>query len=30
MACKFGRELKEPPDILPSGGAAVLYLFNLR
>ena len=30
MACKYGRELKSPPEILPSGWAAVLYLFNLR
>jgi hypothetical protein len=30
MACKYGRELKEPPDSLPSGWAAFLYLFNLR
>jgi hypothetical protein len=30
MACKFGRELTEPPDTLPSGWAALLYLFNLR
>jgi len=30
MACQYGRELKEPPDSLPSGWAAFLYLFNLR
>jgi hypothetical protein len=30
MVCKFGRELEEPPQILPSGWAAVLYLYNLR
>jgi hypothetical protein len=29
MACKYGRELKEAPDIMPSGWAAVLYLYNL-
>ena len=30
MACKYGRELNEPPSALPSGWAAVLYLFDLR
>jgi len=30
MVCKYGRELKEPPDALPSGWAAVLYLCGLR
>ena len=30
MVCKYGRELSEPPQMLPSGWAAVLYLFNLR
>jgi len=30
MACKYGRELDEPPDSLPSGWAAVLYLYGLR
>lgn len=30
MACKYGRELKEPPEMLPSGWAAFLYLYNLR
>jgi hypothetical protein len=30
MACKYGREPKEPPDPLPNGWAAVLNLFNLR
>ncbi len=30
MVCKYGNELKEPPKILPSGWAAVLYLYNLR
>ena len=28
--CKYGRELDEPPDSLPSGWAAVLYLYGLR
>jgi hypothetical protein len=30
MVCKYGKELSEPPRLLPSGWAAVLYLFNLR
>ena len=30
MVCKYGRELNEPPDSLPSGWAAVLYLYGLR
>lgn len=30
MASKYVRELKEGPDAMPSGWAAVLYLFNLR
>jgi hypothetical protein len=30
MAVKYGRELKAPPNTLPSGWAALLYLFNLR
>ena len=30
MAVKYGRELKHPPLCMPSGWAAVLYLFNLR
>lgn len=30
MACKYGKELNEPPDSLPSGWAAVLYLYGLR
>jgi hypothetical protein len=30
MVCKYGRELKEPATVLPSGWAAVLYLYNLR
>lgn len=30
MAVKYGRELSEPPSPLPSGWAAVLYLYNIR
>ncbi len=30
MTCKYGRELETPPQTMPSGWAAVLYLFNLR
>lgn len=30
MVCKYGKELSEPPDSLPSGWAAVLYLYGLR
>jgi len=30
MVCKYGRQLTEPPDSLPSGWAAVLYLYGLR
>ena len=30
MACKYGKELESPPACLPSGWAAVLYLYNLR
>jgi len=30
MAVKYGKELKQPPTRMPSGWAAVLYLFNLR
>ena len=30
MVCKYGRELDQPPDEMPSGWAAVLYLYNLR
>ena len=30
MAVKYGKELDHAPDSLPSGWAAVLYLFNLR
>lgn len=30
MAVKYGRELEAPPQTLPSGWAAVLYLYGLR
>jgi hypothetical protein len=30
MICKYGRELEAPPNSLPSGWAAVLYLYRLR
>jgi hypothetical protein len=30
MACKYGKELDEPPNPMPSGWAALLYLYNLR
>ena len=30
MVCKYGREFDEPPNAMPSGWAAVLYLHNLR
>jgi hypothetical protein len=30
MICKYGRKLTEPPLTMPSGWAAVLYLYNLR
>ncbi|MDL1871188.1 hypothetical protein FBR05_03180 [Deltaproteobacteria bacterium PRO3] len=30
MICKYTEELEEPPDLLPSGWAAVLHLYNLR
>lgn len=30
MAVKYGKELDSAPNLLPSGWAAVLYLFNLR
>jgi hypothetical protein len=30
MVCKYGKQLNEPPTIIPSGWASVLYLFNLR
>jgi len=30
MVCKYGKELQEPPQFMPSGWAAVLCLYNLR
>lgn len=30
MVVKYGRELEAPPNMLPSGWAAVLYLYGLR
>jgi hypothetical protein len=30
MAVKYGKELEEPPHMLPSGWAALLCLYNLR
>ena len=30
MVVKYGREMEEPPDMLPSGWAAVLCLYDLR
>jgi hypothetical protein len=30
MACKYGKELASPPQCIPTGWAAVLYLYNLR
>lgn len=30
MVCKYAEELDEPPQIMPSGWATVLYLYNLR
>lgn len=30
MAVKYGKELNEAPEILPSGWAALLYLYNIR
>lgn len=30
MAVKYGREFESPPSPLPSGWAAVLYLYELR
>lgn len=30
MAVKYGKELDEPSSTLPSGWAALLYLYNLR
>jgi hypothetical protein len=30
MAVKYGRELEYPPRVMPSGWAALLYLYKLR
>lgn len=30
MAVKYGKKLECPPQLLPSGWAAILYLYNLR
>lgn len=30
MAIKYGRELETPVQVMPSGWAALLYLYNLR
>lgn len=30
MAVNYGRELEYPPRVMPSGWAALLYLYNLR
>lgn len=30
MAVKYGKELKHPPQAMPSGWAALLYLYDLR
>jgi hypothetical protein len=30
MAVKYGEKLKEPPETLPSGWAALLYFYNIR
>jgi hypothetical protein len=30
MVCKYGRILTEPQGFLPSGWAAVMYLYNIR
>ena len=30
MALKYGKELDAPPTMMPSGWAALLYLYNLR
>lgn len=30
MAVKYGQELEHPPELMPSGWAAFLYLYNLR
>jgi hypothetical protein len=30
MAVEYGRTLESPPQVMPSGWAALLYLYNLR
>lgn len=30
MLCKYAKELAEPPPVLPSGWATVMYLYNIR
>jgi hypothetical protein len=30
MAVKYGSQLERPPNLLPSGWAAVLHLYGLR
>ena len=30
MAVRYGKELEAPPSLLPSGWAALLYLYQLR
>jgi hypothetical protein len=30
LICKYGRELNSPPSPLPSGYAAILYLYEIR
>jgi hypothetical protein len=30
MVCKYGKELRSPPEVLPSGWAAALHLYDLR
>jgi len=30
MVCRYADEVKEPLEVLPSGWASVLYLYNLR
>jgi hypothetical protein len=30
MVCKYGRIIKESPQTMPSGWAAILYLYDIR
>ena len=30
LACKYGRELKRLPQFMPSGWAALLYMWSMR